>query len=75
MTELDTPKPGTKMDTLRKALAKGATIDQLTRKLNWQPHTIRAAMTRLRKRGFQIARSKPETGATVFKIEPVEGTS
>lgn len=74
MTELDIPKPGTKLDTLRKTLAKGATIEQLTRKLNWQPHTIRAAMTRLRKRGFQIAHSKPETGASIFKIEPAEGT-
>lgn len=73
MTELDIPKPGTKLDTLRKALAKGATIDQLTRKLTWQPHTVRAAMTRLRQRGFQVTRSQPETGAAVYKIDSAEG--
>ena len=73
MTELNLPKPGTKLDALRKALGKGATLDQLSRKLKWQPHTVRAAMTRLRQRGFVITRERQGTGASTFKIEPIEG--
>lgn len=75
MTEPITVKPGTKLDALRKALVKGATLDQLVSKLNWQPHTIRAAMTRLRKRGFEVTRTMPEKGAAVFKIEAAEDAS
>ena len=73
MTELNIPKPGTKLDALRKALCKGATLNQLSRKLNWQPHTVRAAMTRLRQRGLVIARERQDAGASTFKIEPAEG--
>ena len=33
---------------------RGATIGQLQKALDWQPHTIRAAISRLRKDGTEI---------------------
>ena len=34
--------------------ARGATLAQLQRGLGWQPHTVRAAVSRLRKAGHTI---------------------
>lgn len=34
--------------------ARGATLDQLQDELGWQPHTVRAAISRLRKAGHEI---------------------
>lgn len=33
---------------------RGATITQLQKALDWQPHTIRAAISRLRKSGADV---------------------
>lgn len=52
-----TEKPiGGKLGVIAKAIAtpKGATLDQLVKKSGWQPHTVRAALSRLRKRGMVI---------------------
>ncbi len=52
------PKPvaKTKTDVLRKLLLrpKGATVAQIQNCLIWQPHTVRAAISRLRKSGVVI---------------------
>ena len=34
----------------------GATLDELTKATSWQPHTVRAALTGLRKKGHTIVR-------------------
>ncbi len=34
--------------------ARGATLAQLQKELGWQPHTVRAAVSRLRKAGHKI---------------------
>ena len=34
--------------------ARGATLDQLQKELGWQPHTVRAVISRLRKAGHEI---------------------
>lgn len=54
------PKKKTKRDKLASMLVrdKGATIDQMTKALSWQPHTVRAAMTGLRKSGYVIDSDK-----------------
>lgn len=36
--------------------SSGASLDDMTEATGWLPHTIRAAMTGLRKRGYQIER-------------------
>lgn len=38
--------------------AEGATLDELVAATGWQRHTIRAALTGLRKKGHAIARTK-----------------
>lgn len=53
-----TPKPAgrTKSDEMCKLLSSrsGATVAQLQRQLDWQPHRIRAAISRLRSAGVAI---------------------
>ncbi|WOR15296.1 DUF3489 domain-containing protein [Hyphomonas sp. FCG-A18] len=75
MTEtISPPKDGTKEAQLVSALnGKGATIVQLSGLLHWQPHTVRAAMTRLRGRGYIIDRvAKTNRSAAKFKIRKVD---
>jgi Protein of unknown function (DUF3489) len=50
---LRAPRPGSKLDRMI-GLLSGATIDDLTRITNWLPHTARAALTGLRKRGHDV---------------------
>ncbi|RZA23252.1 MAG: DUF3489 domain-containing protein [Proteobacteria bacterium] len=37
---------------------EGATLEELTSATNWQPHSTRAALTGLRKKGHNIVRDK-----------------
>lgn len=52
------PKPftKTKTDVLRKLLSRpnGATVAQIQKCLIWQPHTVRAAISRLRTSGVAV---------------------
>lgn len=65
----------TKKSTLLKLLSrpKGATIDALVKAIGWQPHSIRAALTGLRKDGHKIERSNDDTGITVYRIAREDG--
>ncbi len=53
------------LDLVRRA--KGASIDDLTSATGWQAHSVRAALTGLRKRGHDIERSV-ESGASRYRI-------
>jgi hypothetical protein len=47
----------------------GASMDDLIAATGWLPHTTRAALSRLRKKGLNIERSRAEQGgATVYRI-------
>lgn len=48
--------PPSKTETLRKLLSRrtGATAAQIQKQLGWQPHTIRAAISRLRSSGVPV---------------------
>lgn len=49
--------------------AKGADVALISKKLGWQPHTTRAALTGLRKAGFAIERSADEgDGTSTYRI-------
>lgn len=49
---------------------RGATIGQLQKALGWQPHTIRAAISRLRKDGTEIILDR--SGKTpAYRIEAI----
>lgn len=55
------PRPiGGKLGVIAKTIgtSKGATLEQLEKKTGWQPHTVRAALSRLRKRGMAIILSE-----------------
>lgn len=46
----------------------GASLDALNLATGWLPHTTRAALTGLRKRGYTIERSKAEGGESAYRI-------
>jgi hypothetical protein len=46
----------------------GACLVDLTKATGWQPHSIRAALTGLRKTGADISRERNVKGATVYRI-------
>ncbi len=48
--------------------AAGATIAQMGAKTGWQPHSVRAALTGLRKRGMAVTRAKDDTETTIYRI-------
>ena len=50
----------------------GTTLEQMVEATGWQPHTTRAAMTGLRKKGHSIVRSKvgSETRYTLAAAAP-----
>lgn len=61
----------TKKDQLIKLLGtkSGADIKSLSEKLGWQQHTTRAAMSGLRKAGYEVAGEKPaKDGMSRFRI-------
>jgi hypothetical protein len=49
--------------------AKGATLDELVEATDWLPHTTRAALTGLRKRGLTVERVKDEARGSVYRIK------
>ena len=61
------PRAGSKLDRIRGMLStdKGATLEELTDATGWLPHTARAALTGLRKRGYDVhlVRGGRETAA------------
>jgi hypothetical protein len=48
---------------------KGATLDELVEATDWLPHTTRAALTGLRKRGLTVERVKDEGRGSVYRIK------
>ncbi len=47
---------------------KGAAINDLTEATGWQVHSVRAALTGLRKEGKELVRDKNEAGVTLYRI-------
>ena len=64
VTKARTGSRTTKKDQLIKLLGtkSGADIKTLSGKLGWQQHTTRAAMSGLRKAGYEVAGEKPAKG-------------
>jgi hypothetical protein len=48
--------------------ANGASLVDLTQATGWLPHTTRAALTGLRKRGYAVIRERVGTGGSVYRI-------
>ena len=64
------PRDGSKQALVISMLSgkAGATLDALVDTTGWLPHTTRAALTGLRKRGFAIERSRVDGEASIYRI-------
>jgi len=50
--------------------ARGARLEVLIEKLGWQAHTVRAAISRLRKQGFDIERTEERrSGKPIYVVK------
>ena len=73
-TAATTSKPvsqprGGKMDAILKLMRRkqGATIPALQEATGWLPHSVRAALTGLRKKGIEVSRDKNGKGETIYR--------
>jgi hypothetical protein len=64
------PRAGSKLARVIDLLQRsdGATIPNLTEATGWLPHTTRAALTGLRKRGYAVVRERIGTKDSVYRI-------
>jgi hypothetical protein len=63
-------KAPSKSDIVQKLLgrAKGASIAEIAEATGWQPHSVRAFLTGLRKKGLTILRESRKDGETAYRI-------
>lgn len=72
--ELETQsQPKRKPDIILNMLsrAKGASIEQLQEATGWQPHSVRAVISILRKKGADISRSQAKDGMTLYHAKKI----
>lgn len=64
------PRAGTKQALVVERLSAeaGASLDELITATGWLPHTTRAALTGLRRKGYAITKAKDENGPTRYRI-------
>lgn len=74
-----TTKPQTKSDKVIALLGrpKGASLDEICKATSWQPHSARAFLTGLRKKGLVLVREQDAGESTSYRITggPSEGAS
>lgn len=70
--KISAPRPATKLSGVIALLEReaGATIGELTAATGWLPHTTRAALTGLRKRGLAVATERQHGAETTYRIQP-----
>ena len=64
----------TKLDQVSKLLRRprGATITELCAAVGWQPHSVRALLSGLRKRGTNLIRETRKTGEGSYRTVAAE---
>jgi hypothetical protein len=64
------PREGSKLASVIALLrrSEGATIDVLTKATGWLPHTTRAAITGVRKRGYSVVLDRGGESASVYRL-------
>src|SRR4029077_40567 len=74
MPDANRPRASTKRAALIGMLERpeGASVAEIGRRLDWLPHTVRAAFTGLRHAGREVTRSKDAEGQSVYRLAPVE---
>jgi len=70
---VSSPRRGTKLAEVLALLERdaGASIEELTSATGWLPHTARAALSGLRKRGYTVLREGKAEGGSVYRITGV----
>lgn len=67
----------TKVDTLIRCLQRptGASLATLCKATQWQPHSIRSALSRLNARGYRVVRLQAKGRVTRYRLagEPYHG--
>ncbi len=68
-----TSKPQTKSAEVIAMLGrgKGASIDEICKATKWKPHSVRAFLTGLRKKGFVLAREQRGDEGTIYRTTQV----
>jgi DNA-binding MarR family transcriptional regulator len=63
-------RPGTKQALLVGLLGRsdGATVAEIREVMGWQPHSVRAAITGLRRRGFAVTRARRGDGTLAYRV-------
>jgi hypothetical protein len=76
-SERNAPRQGSKLSTVIDLIGRkrGAGIEELIAATGWLPHTTRAALTGLRKRGYTVERERLETGGSVYRIVKREASN
>ncbi len=59
-------KTATILERLRRP--RGASMAELRKAVGWQDHSIRAALTGLRKKGHEVIREKTDAGGTRYRV-------
>ena len=54
---------------------EGASVAEIGQRLGWLPHTVRAAITGLRKAGREVTRSKDADDQSVYRLVAVKAAS
>jgi len=75
---LQHPRPTSKLAHLVALLSHegGITIEDISKSMGWLPHTTRATLTGLRKRGISIIRETPDGGRnSIYRIEKISELS
>ena len=63
-------KPDSKASVVNKLLKrpKGATLDELMAVTTWQPHSVRAFLSGLRKKGTALIKEQRKSGEQAYRI-------
>ncbi|MFL5231134.1 MAG: DUF3489 domain-containing protein [Microvirga sp.] len=72
--EAQHPREGSKQALVVGLLSrpKGASLNDLVAATGWLPHTARAALTGVRRRGFAIERVPADDGRSLYRIATAE---
>lgn len=67
----------TKASLMREMLDRegGASLHDLCNATGWQPHTVRAALSGLRKAGHVIHRTRDDAGKSIYRVTDTGGGS
>lgn len=69
-TDIKAPRSGTKQAKLISLLSRksGVSIAKASESLGWQAHTLRSALTGLKKRGYRIERQSRDGKDSLYMI-------